>query len=195
MPHRGRSYAVEEAVWFVTTTIASFTKVFTEDRYFQIAMDNLKLYREKYKFLLLGYVIMPEHVHFLIYAFPRLGPISNIMRDWKWSVAFDIKKECQQYGRNDLLNQFHFNARRSGRRGFQIWMPRFDDVLIYSKEQYGIKLNYIHNNPVKRGLVDNPEDWKYSSARNYLLGDHSVIKIDADLAFPFDGDRLSERGL
>ena len=60
-------------------------------------------------------------------------------------------------------------------------MPRFDDVLIHSKEQYEIKLNYIHNNPVKRGLVQRPEDWLYSSARNYLLGDHSIIRVDTDV--------------
>ena len=87
MPLRGRSSADEEALWFVTTTIVSFTKVFTEERYFQIAIDNLKFYREKYKFLLLGYVIMPEHVHFLLYTFPHLGKISDIRRDWKWQAS------------------------------------------------------------------------------------------------------------
>jgi putative transposase len=181
MPLRGRSSADEEDLWFVTTTIVSFTKVFTEDRYFQIAIDNLRFYREKYKFLLLGYVIMPEHVHFLLYTFPNLGKISDIMRDWKWSTAFDIKRQYRQDGRNDLLGQSQLNARRTGRLGSQIWMPRFDDVLIYTKEQYEIKLNYIHNNPVKRTLVQRPEDWKYSSATNYLLGDHSTIKVDTDI--------------
>jgi putative transposase len=195
MPLRGRSYADKEALWFVTTTIVSFTKVFTEERYFQIAIDNLNFYREKYKFLLLGYVIMPEHVHLLLYSFPHLGTISNIMRDWKWSTAFDIKEQCQQDGRDDLINQFRSNAQRRRRRGFQIWMPRFDDVLIYSEEQYRIKLNYIHNNPVKRGLVDKPEDWKYSSARNYLLGDHSIIRVDTDIEFALNAHLLSERGL
>lgn len=158
-------------------------KVFTEERYFQIAIDNLNFYREKYKFLLLGYVIMPEHVHFLLYTFPDLGKISDIMRDWKWSTAFDIKEQCLKDDRDKLLDEFRLNAKRSGRHGYQIWMPRFDDVLIYSKEQYEIKLNYIHNNPVKRGLVDKPEDWKYSSARNYLLGDHSIIRVDTDINF------------
>ena len=60
-------------------------------------------------------------------------------------------------------------------------MPRFDDVVIYSSEMFNIKLNYIHYNPLKRGLVENPEDWKYSSARNYLFGDHSVIEVDTNL--------------
>jgi putative transposase len=181
MPLRGRSSVDEEALWFVTTTIASFTKVFTEERYFQIAIDNLKFYREKYKFLLLGYVIMPEHVHFLLYTFPHLGKISDIMRDWKWSTAFDIKEQCLQDGKEKVLDGFRLNAKRSGRHGNQVWMPRFDDVLIYSKDQFEIKLTYIHNNPVKRGLVQRPEDWLYLSARNYLLGDHSIIKVDTDI--------------
>jgi putative transposase len=185
MPLRGRSAAQEEALWFITTTIVSFTKVFTEERYFRIAIDNLKFYREKYKFLLLGYVIMPEHVHFLLYSFPNLGRISDIMRDWKWSTAFDIKEQCLNDGRDKLLDEFQLNAKRNGRNGYQIWMPRFDDVLIYSKNQFEIKLNYIHSNPVKRGLVDRPEDWLYSSARNYLLGDHSIMRVDTDIDLAF----------
>jgi putative transposase len=195
MPLRGRSYADKQALWFVTSTIVSFTRVFTEEKYFQIAIDNLKFYREKYRFLLPGYVIMPEHVHFLIYTFSDLGKISDIMRDWKWSVALDIRKQCEKDDRKDLLELFQTEARRNGRRGFQVWMPRFDDVLIYTGKQYRIKLNYIHYNPVKRGLVDKPEDWKYSSARNYILRDDSIITLDTDIDSALEAHLLSEKGL
>ena len=57
-------------------------------------------------------------------------------------------------------------------------MDRFDDEVIRSEKWFFQKLNYIHNNPVKAGLVEMPEDWSYSSGRNYINGDHSVIKID-----------------
>ena len=60
-------------------------------------------------------------------------------------------------------------------------MDRFDNVLVYSPKAFRTKLEYIHNNPVKAGLVGKPEDWKYSSARNYLLDDHSIIYVDTDL--------------
>jgi putative transposase len=56
-------------------------------------------------------------------------------------------------------------------------MDRFDDVLIYTDRIMETKILYIHNNPVKKGLVENPEDWKYSSYRNYLSNDAGLIKI------------------
>jgi len=49
--------------------------------------------------------------------------------------------------------------------------------LIISEEMLVQKIEYIHNNPVKRGLVDLPEHWRHSSARNYVLGDHSLIQL------------------
>jgi len=64
MPLRGRGNADRGVLWLIAITTVSFTKIFSEKKYFEIAIDNLKSYREKYKFLLLGYVTMPEHVHF-----------------------------------------------------------------------------------------------------------------------------------
>ena len=69
-------------------------------------------------------------------------------------------------------------------KGFQdkkkFWMQRFDDEVIRNREMFLTKLRYIHNNPVKAGLVENPEDYKYSSARNYMFGDHSVIFVKTE---------------
>jgi len=59
-------------------------------------------------------------------------------------------------------------------------MQRFDDEVIRNREMFLTKLRYIHNNPVKAGLVENPEDYKYSSARNYMFGDHSVIFVKTE---------------
>ncbi len=64
----------------------------------------------------------------------------------------------------------------------KLWMKRFDDEVIRNEKMFWTKLKYIHYNPVKAGLADKPEDYKYSSARNYLLNDHSVIKVDSDYA-------------
>ena len=61
-------------------------------------------------------------------------------------------------------------------------MKRFDDEVIRNEKMFWIKLKYIHHNPVKAGLVNKPEDYKYSSARNYILDDHSILKVDTDYA-------------
>ena len=59
-------------------------------------------------------------------------------------------------------------------------MNRFDDEVIQNVGMLRTKLEYIHNNPVQAGLVASPEEYKYSSARNYILGDHSIIEIFTD---------------
>jgi len=64
------------------------------------------------------------------------------------------------------------------RRKYQIWLPDNYDFNIYSYEKLEQKVGYVNNNAVKHGLVNDPIDWKFCSARNYYLNDHSVIKID-----------------
>lgn len=63
---------------------------------------------------------------------------------------------------------------------FKLWMDRFDDVVLYTRELMRVKVNYIHENPVRAGLVERAEDWKYSSARNYLISDDSMIHVKVD---------------
>lgn len=65
-----------------------------------------------------------------------------------------------------------------GTGNYRLWKDRFDYLMIITEKTLKIKIDYIHNNPVKAGLVENFTDWKYSSARNYYLGDNSVINID-----------------
>ncbi len=60
----------------------------------------------------------------------------------------------------------------------KFWIPRFDDEVIRNEKMFWTKLHYIHNNPVKAGIVIKPEMYKYSSARNYIYGDQSVLEVD-----------------
>ena len=87
----------------------------------------------------MGYVIMPNHVHFLIGSAKGGTGISEFFHSFKALVRI----------------------RNSGKK--RIWEDGFDDLEIKQMEQFYIKLNYIHNNPVKRGLVAEPGEWKYSS--------------------------------
>ena len=60
----------------------------------------------------------------------------------------------------------------------QVWQEGFHPKLITSEKMLLQKIEYIHNNPVKRGIVSLPEHWMFSSARNLILNDHSIIQID-----------------
>ena len=73
----------------------------------------------------------------------------------------------------------YFKKRYKINSDFQVWQEGFHPQLIQSEEMLLQKIVYIHQNPIKRGLVDRPEEWRYSSARNFICGDSSVIEIDA----------------
>ena len=83
---------------FVTTNVFLKTKVFFIPKYCQILLDNLDFYRKKYKFRLLGYVIMPDHCHFLILPNTEIGYISQIMHDWKSYTAQVILNDLRLAG-------------------------------------------------------------------------------------------------
>jgi len=82
-------------------------------------------------------------------------------------------------GRDALLRLFKQKAVGLQQRR-KFWMSRFDDEFIRNREMILTKLEYIHNNPLKAGLAVNQEDYKYSSARNYILRDHSILQVETD---------------
>jgi REP element-mobilizing transposase RayT len=80
---------------------------------------------------------------------------------------------------NRLLHYFAKAAKNDGKGSdFKIWQEGSHPEAIESGEFFDQKLNYLHENPVRKGYVTRPEDWVYSSARNYYLNDHSIIRID-----------------
>jgi putative transposase len=182
MGRRGRSNLTEERFYFVTTTIVRFTPIFANFKFCEILISNIKHYREKYKFIVLGYVIMPSHFHWILIVNPKYGTISDIMRDIKKFTAWQIFDTLEENKNEALLKIFQQSAEGLKDQTKKLWMPRFDDEVIRNQQMFWAKLNYIHNNPVKAGLVSRAEDYKYSSARNYINGDHSVLEVDVEYA-------------
>ncbi|HMN24095.1 MAG TPA: transposase [Ignavibacteriaceae bacterium] len=181
MGRRGRLNLTEESIFFVTTTIVDFTRVFIKDIYCDLLIRNILYYQKKYHFIILAYVIMPSHFHWIIIVNSKYGTISDIMRDIKKYSAWDIMEEVEKNDEN--LTTIFKNASK----GFQnqkrkFWMQRFDDEVIRNEKMFWTKLHYIHSNPVEAGLVGRPEDFKYSSARHYINGDHSVLSVDTEYA-------------
>jgi REP element-mobilizing transposase RayT len=181
MARRGRNSLIAEHFFFVTTTVVKWAHVFTEDKYCDILIKNIKHYQKRYKFSVLAYVIMPSHFHWIVEVGPTHGTISDIMRDVKKFTAWDMMEALKTDGKKELLRLFEREASVFPRYQRKFWMPRFDDEVIRNQQMFFSKLLYIHNNPVEAGLVERPEDYRFSSARNYILGDHSVLHIDTSL--------------
>jgi len=182
MGRRGRLNLTEERFYFVTTTVVKFTSVFSYAPFCDILIDNIKHYRKRYKFDTLGYVIMPTHFHWLVKTEPNYGSISDIMRDVKKFTAWKIFDLIELKKMDELENIFLKEAKGIKDQKRKLWIKRFDDQVIRNEKMFWTKLKYIHNNPVKAGLVEKPEEYKYSSARNYVCGDHSVLSVDTDYA-------------
>lgn len=166
--------------YFTTSTIVDWICVFRERKYFDIIIDSLQYCQKQKGLFILGYVIMLNHIH-LITINEEDTSLSDIMRDFKRFTSKKISEELKLDNRTLELTIFREASRKSKQSDYKIWQPDFHPKGIRSKEFFLQKLDYIHLNPVRKGFVSRPEDWLYSSARNYILDDHSVIKLDFDV--------------
>ncbi len=129
--------------------------------------------RERHKFLLVGYVVMPEHVHLLISEPPRVTP-SVVLKALKQSVSRDLRKN----NRRVSVAQLRLPFMSAGAGLPRFWQPRFYDFNVYSAKKKREKLEYMHANPVKRRLVKSPGAWMWSSFLFYDRGEPGLVPID-----------------
>jgi putative transposase len=121
--------------------------------------------RSRHSFLLLGYVVMPEHVHLLISEPPKGNP-SKVLQVLKQKVS----RAVGQRRRKSLTVQ--------GSLPLVFWQRRFYDFNVWSKRKLQEKLDYMHRNPVQRKLVSHPQDWPWSSWSHYQKREPGLIRID-----------------
>jgi putative transposase len=129
--------------------------------------------RDQYGFLLVGYVLMPEHVHLLV-SEPKKGTPSKVVQVLKQRVSRAMRGKKRRSSGAQLSSKFASEA--SGLRRF--WQKRFYDFNAWSSEKSKEKLNYIHANPVQRKLVEHPKEWPWSSWSFYAKGDGGLVRID-----------------
>ena len=115
--------------------------------------------RQRYRFVVVGYVVMPEHIHLLITE-PDVGSPSTVMQVLKQRTA------------RAFLPMKQAGAPR------KFWQERFYDFNVFTTKKRVEKLRYMHRNPVKRGLVESPEQWRWSSYRFYLLGEPGAVRAN-----------------
>jgi putative transposase len=172
-------------VYFSTSTIADWLPVFATDKYFSIIVKSLR-YCQIHKGLnIVAYVIMPEHIH-MVTSNPEEGSLSDIMRDFKRFTSNEITRKLERDNKASLLDVLQKSAvKGKGNTEYKVWQDGFHPEAIHSETFLRQKVEYIHYNPVRRGLVSTPEEWRYSSARNYLSNDETIIKVDMFLEKAF----------
>ncbi|MFH1236048.1 MAG: transposase [Parcubacteria group bacterium] len=174
---------------FVTTKTFRNKKIFNDTKCCDIALRDIDFYRKKLGFKLLGYCIVPDHLHLIVW--------------WDVDKYFDLTISKVMHGIKGRSAKRISNYLLSGRRGFhapslerqgikalptrdilyrqdtvKIWQPSFYDFNIYTEQKLHQKLNYIHWNPARARLCAKPGDWPWSSYQFYESGEVGKIGID-----------------
>jgi REP-associated tyrosine transposase len=133
-------------------------------------LSILEQVRARYRFVVVGYVVMPEHIHLLI-SEPEVSTPATVMQVVKQRTA---KALLPHRKRRDPRQRelFHADTTRS------FWQARFYDFNVWTSKKRVEKLRYMHRNPVKRGLVESPEQWRWSSYRFYLLDEPGLVRVN-----------------
>ncbi len=164
-----------QAAHFVTSTIVAWLPVFTTAARCDLLIQSWLHCREHKGLRIHGWVILDNHFHAVLSA----PDLMQVMRDFKRHTARQILNLLQAENCEWLLHQFeHFHAVHKVQSERQVWQEGFHPVAITDDEMMLQKLEYVHNNPVKRGLVAAPEHWRYSSAHAWCGGVEPVLRCD-----------------
>ena len=160
-------------------TVIDWTDIFIDNRFCQIVTNSLKYCCLEKNLIVYGYCIMTNHIHLLVDT-ASCTDLASVIRDFKKHTSKKLINQISLANptRSDwILNRFEASAKNSLKHGkYQLWMTGSHPKEVFTENFALQKLNYIHNNPVKAGLVRSPADWVFSSASNYA--NHKINALD-----------------
>ena len=166
---------------YLTANTYRKARIFDSDRYKRKFVQSLDDLRTELGFRIIGYVLMPEYSHLLIWPGTLANP-SQIMQKLSERTANFILRNLRENLAfpwcRKMLKRFALPPTVHDHAHYRVWNRRGYDMNVWSEKKIQEKLNYMHNNPVKRGLVAQPGDWPWSSWRYYYLDDSSVLAMD-----------------
>lgn len=170
------------AMYYLTCTLVGWVDLFTRRQCSQILIDSFNYCKENKGLILYAYVIMGSHIHLLAAAKEGSSGLSAIVRDFKSHTSrkiiewiTDNNKESRRYWL-DMVFKYH-GKYNSNNEKYQVWIQDNRPMQCVTPWFTLQKLNYIHNNPVKAGIVDHAEDYRYSSTRNYTGRKDVVLDV------------------
>ena len=170
------------ATYFLTLTVVKWIDIFTRVDYRDIIVNSLNYCTKEKGLVLNSWVIMSNHIH-LIGRIENKNGMSGFLRDFKKYTSKEIAKviaEIPESRRDWLLDKFAFEARRTGRaKYYKIWKDDNHAIdLTNNSIDIREKIEYIHMNPVQARIVENPEDYLYSSAIDYCTDSKGMVEIE-----------------
>jgi REP element-mobilizing transposase RayT len=163
-------------IFFITSTIVEWVPVFTCKEHFEIIISSLSFCRKEKKLKLFAYVILENHLHAIVSS-PNLP---QTVQSFKSFTAKELLKSLRGKHMDYLLNQFaYFKAKYKETSDYQVWQEGYHPQQMFSEDVLFQKIEYIHYNPVRRGYVEKPEYWRFSSAKDFLTGEKGPIELDS----------------
>ena len=171
---------IQGEVYFITITVVDWIDVFTRPSYKHAMVDSLD-YCQKHKGLTIyAWVLMSNHLHAIVSA-EEGARVSDIIRDLKKFTTKKLIKmlldDPQESRREWLQSHFRYAAANDSKiKDYRFWQEGYYPEQLFSVDFFDQKLNYLHQNPVRQEIVVHPEDYLYSSARDYA-GEKGLLDI------------------
>ncbi|MEM9158013.1 MAG: transposase [Verrucomicrobiota bacterium] len=140
-PPRLSNVWLDNPTYFITTNVEKRSPVLATPEVANILMQEWRSAFERHSWAIGRYVIMPDHVHFFCSSLEQKKSLSHFMRQWKEWTSKTIKRSTQ-------LTDFK-------------WQEGFVDHVLRNHESRSEKWEYIRQNPVRAGLVENPKEWPH----------------------------------
>ncbi|MDG2432521.1 transposase [Flavobacterium sp.] len=160
----------QEKVHFITATVVDWIDVFSRQNYRDSVIECMDYCIKNKGMIIYAYVIMSNHIHMVVHS--NDGKLSDLLRDFKKFTAITILDKIQNESesrREWMLERFQKATETHTRnKNYQFWQYGNHAEEVYSEKFLWSKIDYIHMNPVRSGLVKNIEDYIYSSASNYI---------------------------
>ncbi len=165
-------------LYFVTTSAIQHAHLFRRDVMKHVIADSCNHMQAQGWLVIYGYVIMPSHIHLIAQCGPD-HPLMNVMRDFKKFTSKQIIAQLQAEGNGRALDYLRSVVKRPDKQAYAVWEDEYQAKDVVSPEILWQKMEYLHSNPVQPRwqLVETPEEYGWSSARFYLMGQQTAVTV------------------
>ena len=179
--HPGYQIRNQEGIYFITFAVVEWVDVFTRKEYADIVVESLRYCQKEKGLILYAWCLMSNHLHLIIAAKEGYN-LSDILRDFKKFTSYKITKAIEESKIESRKNWMLWIFRSAGEKNkknkkYQFWQQNNQPKEMETNHFMEQKLQYLHNNPVAAGVVSRPEDYVYSSARNYA-GEIGLLEVE-----------------
>ncbi len=161
----------QDSLYFITFAVVRWVDVFTRLVYRELMVDSIKHCQDNKGLMVFSWCLMSNHIHMIV-GRKRITKIEDIIRDFKKFTSVHICRAIEsnlRESRKDwMLRIFSEEASKTNKhQKYCFWQNTYHPIELFDNEIMDQKLKYVHQNPVKAGIVSEPEHYLYSSASNY----------------------------